>query len=194
VKITQAIGIALTKAEEEVGVSKKPVDMNYKLPAEYLVDGDLDEQYVKHLHDKYYVSSKGRSGIETKFEKILDTHPRVKWWLKNYVRQYGKSFSVRYDTVDEKEGVFFPDYIVGLDDGRVLIVDTKCGSIDANERNKKAALIAHLANNAGVIGGLIRENNGVIFIEHEKEEPFDSLISGQSEMEFFKASVMRQFQ
>lgn len=188
-KITELIAIALHKSEESVGITKKRVDAHYSIPNECWIDGEIDKQYSKFLHDSYFVTRSGRSAIEDRFEKSIDKNKNVVWWMRNYDRQYGDSFSVCYDTIDKEKGVFFPDYIIALTDGRIMIVDTTGGTIDTNKPKKKQALLDAIKPHKSIIGGIIREIDGVTYICHSKEEPFDNFLTGQSEMEFFKMSV-----
>lgn len=67
-----------------------------------------------------------RSNPERLFESWLSDHtgtPGVAWWLKNGERA-GHDYSLTY-RLDRAEHNFFPDYIVGLNDGRIALFETK---------------------------------------------------------------------
>lgn len=178
-KIEEMLSIALYESEEKVGITKTKVEADFMLPAEYWIDGDIDLQYQKMLHDKYFVTRTGRSAIETSFESLIDKSNDVKWWLKNYDCQYGKSFSVCYikTSPDGEEGVFFPDYIVMLTNGKTLIVDTKAGTIDANEKPKKETLLAYLKATPDIIGGMIKQEGKVLWLDGNVIEPLSNFIT-----------------
>lgn len=67
----------------------------------------------------------GRSQPEKLFENWLSEHTGdgVSWWMKNGERA-GADFSLIYQFRGQSHN-FFPDYIVGLQDGRICLYETK---------------------------------------------------------------------
>ena len=161
---------ALDEAEEIEGKHKVSMVEDYNLPPDMFIEGEADTNFKKHLHDKYFITRGGRSNVEREFETMLEIHPKVKWWMKNYDRQYGKSYSVQYKgAVDETDNVFFPDYIIALTNNTYLIVDTKDGNLDVNEGKKREALLEALKKYPNVLGGIVKQEREHFYI-HGKED------------------------
>lgn len=59
------------------------------------------------------------SGEEFDCARILDAHPKVEYWLRNVDRQKHSFWLPLHD------GKFYPDFIVKLRDGRLLVVEYK---------------------------------------------------------------------
>lgn len=77
------------------------------------------------------------STIENDFEHYLSGLDKVYWWYKNGTTP-NKHFSlIRTDAKSNKHN-FFPDYIIKLVNGKILVVDTKDGDtlIDSIESNR----------------------------------------------------------
>jgi len=81
--------------------------------------------------DKCFVLKdyKGKEN-ELKFIKYLESKGKqIDWWFKN--GNYGKNyFAIKYyNSAEEKEELFYPDWIIRFKDGRIGIFDTKQGQI-----------------------------------------------------------------
>jgi type III restriction enzyme len=76
----------------------------------------------------------------------IDNHERVKRWLRNLDRQKQGGFSL-----PKSPGRFFPDFIVELVDGTIVLIEYKMGkfSFDPEERHKKAVGELWAARSAG---------------------------------------------
>lgn len=102
---------------------------------------------------------------EIAFIEFLENTPTVEWWFKQ--NNDGKDFyALKYfNTTENRERLFYPDWIVKFVDGRIGIFDTKSGFTAANPEGRAEALakkIADLNTAAGkqkFVGGLcVREN------------------------------------
>ena len=151
---------AIEKGEFDLDHSKIKRELDFHLQQECYVEGEADTHYVKFLHDKYFITRGGRSKIESSFEEYIDNSPSVLWWMKNYDCQYAQSFSVCYG--DEK--VFFPDFIIALNDGTFLIVDTKSGNIDIAEKDKRESLVAVCAAITNIKAGIIKQERDYFYL------------------------------
>lgn len=104
---------------------------------------------------------------ETAFIEFLEGNAeKIEWWLKN--GDDGKDwFGLRYfNTTENAERLFYPDWIVKTKDGRIGILDTKGGRTATNPEGREKGLarkIAAMNKEAGepvFWGGLVvRENN-----------------------------------
>lgn len=151
---------SIEKGEFDLDHSKIKRELDFHLQQECYVEGEVNIHYKKFLHDKYFITRGGRSKIESSFEEFIDNSANVLWWMKNYDRQYTQSFSVCYG--DDK--VFFPDYIIGMNDGSFLIVDTKCGNIDIAEKDKREALVAVCASITNIKAGIIKQERDHFYL------------------------------
>ena len=102
---------------------------------------------------------------EQDFIAFLEQSENVEWWFKQ--NDEGKDFyAIRYfNTADQKERLFYPDFLLQLKDGRIGIFDTKGGFTASNPEGRETGLynrIQELNAAAGFekfIGGLaVMEN------------------------------------
>ena len=88
----------------------------------------------------YYPVPRGLEPKGEEFEcaRIIDMHPKVKFWVRNVDRQEG---SFRLPLHD---GWFYPDFVAELEDGRQLVVEYKGGHIATSEDTARKNLIGEL--------------------------------------------------
>ena len=135
-----------------------------------LVDCEL------YLYTPCYLSA-NRSNPERKFEKFLETQSaKIDWWYKN--GEGKKDFlGIRY----EENGfpmTFYPDFIVKLKSGSVLIGDTKAGITASDATPKANALQQYLESQKllgkNLIGGIfIEDGTGKWRINQHKSYSYD---------------------
>ena len=97
---------------------------------------------------------------EIAFIDFLEKMPTVEWWFKQ--NDDGKDFyALKYfNTTENRERLFYPDWIVKFKDGRIGIFDTKSGFTAANPEGRAEALskklrgLNTLAGREKFIGGL----------------------------------------
>jgi type III restriction enzyme len=78
---------------------------------------------------------------DTEFEcaKAIDSHPKVKHWVRNLVRQQSASFSLPL-----AQNNFYPDFIVELEDGRLLVVEYKGEGYKTTDDSREKKVIGEL--------------------------------------------------
>lgn len=117
-----------------------------KFVSEEVIGGaDTFKSNVYHGYNKGNVNSITRSHAEIAFEYYCERSSEVKFVYKN--GDIGeKYFSIIYQT-GVKDRLFYPDYIVQLQDGSIWIIETKGGetsghseNIDVQSKNKFDAL------------------------------------------------------
>lgn len=106
---------------------------------------------------------KGYSGRENelRFLRYIDGSDKIKWWFKN--GDVGQNyFSLKYfNTAEERESLFYPDWIIKLSNGKVGIFDTKLGQT-LNTQGRGSALGAKLKDlGKGFCGGIVWFADGV---------------------------------
>ncbi len=78
---------------------------------------------------------------DTEFEcaKAIESHPKVKHWVRNLVRQQTASFSLPL-----AQNNFYPDFIVELKDGRMLVVEYKGEGYKTTDDSREKKVIGEL--------------------------------------------------
>lgn len=107
----------------------------------YRVDSlrnDLKGKYLsKNIYDKYeetMVTDKTRSRIEQKFEYYCNKCSSINWFYKNGDKG-DKYFSIAYRTGFGQVSLFYPDYIIQMNNGEVWIIETKGGERSGHSDN-----------------------------------------------------------
>lgn len=104
-------------------------------PANTLYEGAF--RFKKH----FYPLIGDMNGEETDCARLLDMHPKVRYWVRNLERRPTTSFWLQ--TATDK---FYPDFMALLDDERVIAVEYKGGHLETNddtdEKRKLGALWA----------------------------------------------------
>ena len=119
--------------------------------------------YKKNVYQNYLSSAAPRSIPEVKFEKFCEHSGNVEWWYKNGDKG-SEYFSIVYGDNSEKQKLFYPDYIVGVN-GEIWIIETKGGfdrsgnsqDIDIYTPKKFEVLKAYLDAH-GLKGGIVRND------------------------------------
>jgi len=159
------------RVEKEISVEIN----KFSIPKMKLNDPETFEQVLAH---KYSLNPcylrKNRSQPEKEFTQLIDNLSHVDWWYKN--EDSGKdNFSIIYE-FDKKTHLFYPDYIVRFKTGLIGIFEVK-GSSDPDAKTKTKAkaerLQEYLKDKEGMIGGIVRSEKGVLFINQSKSYDAD---------------------
>lgn len=110
-----------------------PLEENYRfLPYERYV-----KNLEKNVYEKYNTSmivDGIRSTCERLFEKYCENDSKIKYIYKN--GDSGQNYlSIVYGTSFEKQRLFYPDYIVQLEDESIWIIETKGGENKYGSKN-----------------------------------------------------------
>lgn len=142
----------------------------------------IKKNYKRSIIQPYYAKIKGINGptlfeedsdIEVAFIEYLEKSKRVKWWFKNG-KQDGSYFAVPY-TENGQEKLFYVDFIVMLNDGRIGLFDTKGGiyAQTAIERARGLAkyIVVENKKSKKLFGGIVlRDKNSWRYNDNEKYE------------------------
>jgi type III restriction enzyme len=82
-------------------------------------------------HYTHLVGDLGSSGEEFDCAVHIDRHPKVSYWIRNIER---KKSSFWLQLPDAK---FYPDFVVMLEDGRILVIEYKGGHLFEGEADKR---------------------------------------------------------
>lgn len=75
-------------------------------------------QLSKHFYPQ--IEDLKESGEEFECAKVIDSHPKVRYWIRNLVDRGSASFRLPL-----AKGWFYPDFIVELVDGRRMVIEYK---------------------------------------------------------------------
>lgn len=105
-----------------------PFDFRFPQEHVFTYDGNEKDQSImtKNVYGGYLISAEPRSDSEKAFEKYCESCPSVKWLYKNGDKG-SEYFSLAYTDNFNKLKSFYPDYIIGLQNGETWIVETKGG-------------------------------------------------------------------
>ena len=119
--------------------------------------------YNKNVYKDYRSSAEPRSAPEKQFEKYLENAKSVIWFYKNGDKGE-EYFSVVYDDTMQKLHLFYPDYVVMVNN-EIWIIETKGGfsrtgtsqDIDAFSEIKYKYLHQYISQN-NLKGGFVRKD------------------------------------
>jgi len=121
------------------------------------------------LNKSYFLKEYDGRKNEISFKEYIDGENTISWWFKN--GDQGKEyFAVRYyNTINQKDALFYPDWIIRFKDGRVGIFDTKSGKTATEQETKdKAEALAQKLRALGknYVGGIVVFENGVWYFNN----------------------------
>lgn len=127
----------ITERENSSSVSLPfTIKTHYSYTDEYEVYETASKSFVQ----PFYLKKEYNGRInETKFIQFLEDSPNVVHWFKN--GDSGKDhFAIKYfDSTEKRNRLFYPDWFVILDDGRICILDTKGGNTASSQETKEKA-------------------------------------------------------
>ncbi|OIN69520.1 restriction endonuclease subunit R [Ralstonia solanacearum] len=111
-----------------------------KYPARNLYQGsyEFNKHFYPVIHDLREKTVAGKTAEEFRCAMAIDSHPKVKQWVRNIERQEHCSFWLPTAT-----DYFYPDFVAELDDGRVLVVEYKGEPYKTNDDSKEKIQVGH---------------------------------------------------
>ena len=136
------------------------------------------ERYVKDLERNVYkgyntsmITDDFRSTPERLFEKYCEKNENVKFLYKN--GDSGQQYlSIVYGTSFEKQRLFYPDYIVQLQDGTIWLIETKGGERQGQSKNidvqveNKFEVFKQFAKKHEYQFGFVRDKNDELYLNN----------------------------
>lgn len=159
--------------EQTAFLENKTVE--FSIPTEENYRYDPLERYVTELERNVYkgyntsmITAHFRSTSERIFEKYCERNANVRFVYKN--GDSGQQYlSIVYGTNFDKQRLFYPDYIVQLQDGTIWLVETKGGenqgqskNIDVQVENKFEAF-KYFARKHGYRFAFVRDKNEELY-------------------------------
>jgi type III restriction enzyme len=99
-------------------------------------------QFKKHyfgnaqIHDLREKTEKGKYSEEFLCAQAIDTHPKIKHWVRNVEREPRLSFKLPVSS-----GNFYPDFVCELNDGRLLVIEYKGEHLQDNADSREKAAV-----------------------------------------------------
>lgn len=129
----------------------------------YNCDAKTQMEYRKNVYQGYLSSAAPRSTPEVKFEKFCEHSDSVQWWYKNGDKG-NEYLSIVYEDNSNKQKLFYPDYIISVND-EIWIIETKGGfdrggnsqDIDIYTKKKFKVLKTYLEKYS-LHGGIVRND------------------------------------
>lgn len=118
------------------------------------------EDIVNHALLPYYEHNKV-SAPEQHFTRFLEEHrDAIEWWYKNGDNG-SEHFAVVYENSQQRQALFYVDFIVRMKTGKTYLFDTKSENSDPEAPNKHNALIKYISSEENadkqLAGGIIIE-------------------------------------
>ena len=157
----------------------EPKEISFKIPEEDKIRIDPSEtdieEYMTNVYKDYttQMTTAGlRSTSERLFEQYCEHVESVEWYYKN--GDTGKNyFSVVYvDGLSQRQHLFYPDYIVKMNNGDVWIIETKGGEIEGRSKNidimveNKFLAFKNYADENNINWGFVRDRNSRLLINN----------------------------
>ncbi|MEK7130621.1 MAG: DEAD/DEAH box helicase family protein [Patescibacteria group bacterium] len=180
------INLAKEMYLEEVGKGKNEVVKNEELwNVPKVINYTLSfikKDYKKSVIWPYYAKKSGfgtaslfeeDSSLEVDFIAFLEKSKAVEWWFKNG-KQDGSYFAVPY-VENGQEKLFYLDFVVILNNGRIGLFDTKGGIYAKTAKERAEGLAEYIAaenkNGKKLFGGIVlKEKNSWRYNDGKKYE------------------------
>jgi type III restriction enzyme len=152
----------------------------FRIQKEYSYTEDYEE--VKSdlcvLEKSYFLKEYNGKKNEEKFRKYINNKKDdINWWFKN--GDYGiNNYAIKYwDSNKNIYRLFYPDWIIRFNDGKIGIFDTKAGDTALPEKVKdKAKALSIKLKSLGLnyIGGIVVFENGIWYYNNSEKYDYSS--------------------
>ena len=134
-----------------------------------------NNSFTKNVYNNYtgqmVNSESGKSMPEILFEKYCEKSNNVKYVYKNGDKGDDYFCVVYYDGI-ENQKLFYPDYIIMLQDGSYMIIETKGGEFKGQSKNidrqveNKFNAFKNYASENNIKWGFVRDKDGDLYINN----------------------------
>jgi len=150
----------LKEKKQKAEKTQSPI---FRIQNEYAYTNDYTEvPQTKCILDKCFLRNEydGKQH-EINFIQFIDRQKNIYWWFKNGDQGINYYALKYFNTTEQAEKLFYPDWIIKFVNGKIGIFDTKSGrTLNTEGRARGLSLkIRELGN--GYIGGIVRFANGI---------------------------------
>ncbi|UUM24461.1 DEAD/DEAH box helicase [Mycoplasma sp. 3686d] len=167
---------ASMKREQKFPLENKVED--FSIPLEEHFKYSSDEPNKRILNTNVYkeyntamITDDFRSRSERLFEYYCEKNNKVKYIYKN--GDSGQQYlSIVYQDNSEKQRLFYPDYVVILNDNSIWLIETKGGELNDQSKNidnqseNKFEAIKNFAQKHGYNFGFVRDKNDQLYLNN----------------------------
>jgi type III restriction enzyme len=109
-------------------------------PARHIYQGsyEFNKHFYPVIHDLREKTQAGAVAEEFRCAMAIDSHPKVRQWVRNIERQERFSF-----WLPTSSDYFYPDFVAELDDGRILAVEYKGEPYKTNDDSREKQQVGH---------------------------------------------------
>ena len=157
----------------------EPKEIKFRIPEEDKFRFDPNEtdieEYMTNVYKDYttqMTTDNLRSTSERLFEQHCELNENVEWYYKNG-NTGNNYFSIVYiDGLNQKQHLFYPDYIVKMMNGDIWIIETKGGEFKGKNKNIdnmvkiKFLAFKQYAEKNNVNWGFVRDKNSRLLINN----------------------------
>lgn len=166
--------------------SKRTEQIEIPRPSLFYTDQYEEMKVKKSAMQPFFIEKEytGRKN-ETNFIKSLEENNSVIWWYKN--GDLGSEFfSIPYyDTIKNKESLFYPDWIIKTKQG-VYIIDTKGGDTAKGAKERAESLQVWLKGKKGYYGGIaVQDGSNGWKINVDAKYEYTTALKGWKDLEDF---------
>lgn len=164
---------------EQSSLIVSPKKSNFYIPHQDFFKYDPtvknEVEYLSNAFEKYssgYVTSQVRSNSEQLFERYCEDNPKVDWVYKNGDSGQQYLSIVYIDNLQQKQWLFYPDYIVRMKDDSIWILETKGGEYKGQSKNidkqiaNKFEAFKRYADEVGINWGFVRDLDNQLYINN----------------------------
>ncbi len=168
----------LKDRKEKLEKKKRPT-FRFKKSYAFTDDYEVLEQ-GRCLFDPFYIKKNYLgSENEIRFVRYIDGHGKVNWWFKNGDQGQDYFALKYYNTTEQRERLFYPDWIIKFVDGRIGIFDTKAYRTLSTEGRAKGLALKLRELGDGFVGGIVRYANGIF--EYCNSVDYDDIVPSNNE-------------
>lgn len=145
-------------------ITEKPICFPFEMIFTYDGTAKSQAELTKNVYKGYLSSAEKRSMPEKLFERYCESNSHIQWFYKNGDKGI-EYLSIVYTDNFRKQKSFYPDYIVGTDDGSIWIIETKGGftktgnSEDIDKYTaKKFEVLKKYTDKYHLLGGIVRQD------------------------------------
>lgn len=144
--------------------TEKPIGFPLEMIFTYDGTSKSQTEFTKNVYKGYLSSAENRSLPEKLFERYCESSKNIQWFYKNGDKGI-EYFSIVYTDNFGKQKSFYPDYIVGTNDGKVWIIETKGGFTKSGDSEdidkytaKKFGVLKKYTDKYNLFGGIVRQD------------------------------------
>jgi type III restriction enzyme len=108
----------------------------YPLHDAYRGSYTFNKHFYAQIDDLREKTKDGKHSEEFVCARLIDMHPKVKYWVRNIPQQRQTSFWLPIAS-----GCFYPDFVCELESGAIAVIEYKGGHLVTNDESREKELV-----------------------------------------------------